>query len=76
MAKENQAAAPFIVCLPNGPYYLSLDPTPLPIPYVRSAQGEPCATGRGWGLCRCGAAQSKPFGDGSQWGVGFSDGSE
>ena len=76
MANATQPTAPFIVCLPNGPYYLVLDPSPQPVPYLRNAQGEPWATGRGVALCRCGAANNKPLCDGSHWKAGFSDGSE
>jgi CDGSH-type Zn-finger protein len=73
MASETQPTAPFLVCLPNGPYYLILDTTPQPIPYLRNAQGEPCATGRGVALCRCGASQNKPFCDGTHGRIGFQD---
>jgi CDGSH-type Zn-finger protein len=76
MAKQIQPTVPFLVCLPNGPYYLILDPTPQPIPYLRNAQGQPCATGRGVALCRCGASQNKPFCDGSHGRIGFQDSRE
>ena len=38
---------PKIACLSNGPYYLLNDTTPTPVPNLRRANGEACATVRG-----------------------------
>src|SRR6266436_5211247 len=50
---------PKIACLPNGPYYLLNDMTAAPVPNLRRANGEPCATVRGVALCRCGGYAGK-----------------
>ena len=55
---------PKIVCLPNGPYYLLNDMTPVLVPNLRRANGEACANVRGVALCRCGGSKNKPFCDG------------
>src|SRR2546421_4851611 len=57
---------PKIACLPNGPYYLLNDMTAAPVPNLRRANGEPCATVRGVALCRCGGSRNKPFCDGDR----------
>jgi CDGSH-type Zn-finger protein len=67
------AAKPKIACLPNGPYYLLNDPQAAPVPNLRRASGEACATVRGVALCRCGASQNKPFCDGTHGKNGFRD---
>jgi CDGSH-type Zn-finger protein len=67
------AAKPKIACLPNGPYYLLNDPQTAPVPNLRRASGEACATVRGVALCRCGASQNKPFCDGTHGKNGFRD---
>ncbi len=67
------AAKPKIACLPNGPYYLLDDPAPAPVPNLRRASGEACATARGVALCRCGGSKNKPFCDGTHGAIGFSD---
>ncbi len=54
---------PKIVCLPNGPYYLLNGMTPVPVPNLRRANGEPCGSVRGVALCRCGGSKNKPFCD-------------
>src|SRR5207302_10397235 len=56
---------PKIACLPNGPYYLLNDMTAAPVPNLRRANGEPCATVRGVALCRCGGSRNKPVCDGA-----------
>lgn len=67
------ASAPKIACLPNGPYYLLNDTAPAPVPNLRRASGEACATVRGVALCRCGGSKSKPFCDGTHGAIGFRD---
>ena len=67
------AAKPKIACLPNGPYYLLNDPAPAPVPNLRRASGDACATARGVALCRCGGSKNKPFCDGTHATLGFSD---
>jgi CDGSH-type Zn-finger protein len=64
---------PKIACLANGPYYLLNDMTAAPVPNLRRANGEPCATVRGVALCRCGGSNNKPFCDGTHGTIGFSD---
>src|SRR5438477_12723292 len=64
---------PKIACLPNGPYYLLNDMTAAPVPNLRRANGEPCATVRGVALCRCGGSRNKPFCDGTHSLIGFKD---
>jgi len=64
---------PKIACLANGPYYLLNDMTAAPVPNLRRANGEPCATVRGVALCRCGGSKNKPFCDGTHGTIGFSD---
>ena len=64
---------PKIACLPNGPYYLLNDMQAAPVPNLRRASGEPCATVRGVALCRCGGSANKPFCDGSHGKNGFRD---
>jgi CDGSH-type Zn-finger protein len=64
---------PKLACLANGPYYLLNDATPAPVPNLRRANGEPCATARGVALCRCGGSKNKPFCDGTHSTIGFSD---
>lgn len=64
---------PKIACLPNGPYYLLNDMTPVPVPNLRRANGETCANVRGVALCRCGQSKNKPFCDGTHGTIGFSD---
>jgi CDGSH-type Zn-finger protein len=66
-------AKPKIACLPNGPYYLLNDTAPAPVPNLRRASGEACATARGVALCRCGGSQNKPFCDGTHGRNGFRD---
>lgn len=67
------ASNPKIARLPNGPYYLLNDPDPSPVPNLRRASGEDCATARGVALCRCGGSNNKPFCDGSHWDANFRD---
>jgi CDGSH-type Zn-finger protein len=67
------SAKPQIACLPNGPYYLLNDLQLAPVPNLRRASGEACATVRGVALCRCGGSNNKPFCDGSHWDVAFRD---
>jgi CDGSH-type Zn-finger protein len=67
------SAKPQIACLPNGPYYLLNDLQPAPVPNLRRASGEACATVRGVALCRCGGSQNKPFCDGTHGRNGFRD---
>src|SRR5688572_19475903 len=64
---------PKIACLPNGPYYLLNDMQAAPVPNLRRASGEACATVRGVALCRCGGSKNKPFCDGTHSTIGFSD---
>jgi CDGSH-type Zn-finger protein/ferredoxin len=64
---------PKLACTPNGPYYLLNDMEVKPVPNLRRASGEACATVRGVALCRCGASKNKPFCDGSHSTIGFSD---
>jgi CDGSH-type Zn-finger protein len=44
-----------------------------PVPNLRRASGEACATVRGVALCRCGTSKNKPFWDGPHWHAGFRD---
>ena len=67
------ASKPKIACLPNGPYYLLNDMEAAPVPNLRRASGEACATVRGVALCRCGGSKNKPFCDGTHSTIGFSD---
>jgi CDGSH-type Zn-finger protein len=67
------ASKPKIACLPNGPYYLLNDPQAAPVPNLRRASGEACATVRGVALCRCGGSKNKPFCDGTHGKIGFRD---
>ena len=62
---------PKIACLPNGPYYLLNDMTPVPVPNLRRANGETCANVRGVALCRCGQSKKKPYCDSSHTAAGF-----
>jgi CDGSH-type Zn-finger protein len=64
---------PKIACLPNGPYYLLNDMQVTPVPNLRRASGEACATVRGVALCRCGGSKNKPFCDGTHGTNGFRD---
>jgi len=64
---------PKIACLPNGLYYLLNDMEAKPVPNMRRASGEACATVRGVALCRCGGSKNKPFCDGTHTAIGFSD---
>jgi CDGSH-type Zn-finger protein/ferredoxin len=66
-------AKPKIACLPNGPYYLLNDAAAVPVPNLRRASGEACATVRGVALCRCGGSANKPFCDGTHGRNGFRD---
>ena len=66
-------AKPKIACLPNGPYYLLNDLQAAPVPNLRRASGEACATVRGVALCRCGGSANKPFCDGTHGRNGFRD---
>jgi len=63
---------PKIAFTPNGPYYLMHDMQATPVPNLRRASGEACATVRGVALCRCGASKNKPFCDGTHGAIGFS----
>ena len=67
------AAKPKIACLPNGPYYLLNDLQAAPVPNLRRASGEACASVRGVALCRCGGSGNKPFCDGTHGRNGFRD---
>jgi CDGSH-type Zn-finger protein len=58
---------PRLAALPDGPYSL----TPLEVPGLRRANGEPCASARGVSLCRCGGSKNKPFCDGTHSKNGF-----
>jgi CDGSH-type Zn-finger protein len=62
---------PKIAFTPNGPYYLMDDTRATPVPNLRRASGEACATVRGVALCRCGASKNKPFCDGTHGAIGF-----
>jgi len=62
---------PKIAFSPNGPYYLMHDTQATPVPNVRRASGDACATVRGVALCRCGASKNKPFCDGMHGEIGF-----
>jgi CDGSH-type Zn-finger protein len=64
---------PKIGCSPNGPYYLLNDMEVRPVPNLRRASGEACATVRVVGLCRCGGSKNKPFCDGTHSAIGFKD---
>ena len=64
---------PRIACLPNGPYYLLNDLPAAPVPNLRRASGEACATVHGVALCRCGGSRNKPFCDGTHGKNGFRD---
>ena len=64
---------PRIACLPNGPYYLLNEVQAAPVPNLRRASGEACATVRGVALCRCGGSKNKPFCDGTHGKNGFRD---
>jgi len=64
-------ARPKIAVGNNGPYFLMLEPVPTPVPGLRRASGEACATVRGVALCRCGASRNKPFCDGTHGAIGF-----
>src|SRR2546427_13123495 len=64
---------PKIACLPNGPYYLLNDMTAAPVPNLRRANGDPCATVRGVALCRCGGSKNNPVCDGPHSLIGFKD---
>jgi CDGSH-type Zn-finger protein len=64
-------ATPKIAFSPNGPYFLMHDTAPVPVPNLRKASGEACATVRGVALCRCGASKNKPFCDGTHGAIGF-----
>jgi CDGSH-type Zn-finger protein len=64
-------ARPKIAFSPNGPYFLIHDITALPVPNLRRASGEACATVRGVALCRCGGSKNKPFCDGTHAAIGF-----
>jgi CDGSH-type Zn-finger protein len=64
-------AKPKIAFSPNGPYFLMHEATPAPVPNLRRASGEACATVRGVALCRCGASKNKPFCDGTHGAIGF-----
>jgi CDGSH-type Zn-finger protein/uncharacterized membrane protein YozB (DUF420 family) len=65
---------PKIACTPNGPYYLLNDMEATPVPNLRRASGEACATVRGVALCRCGGSKNKPFCDGTHWAIRFDEG--
>jgi CDGSH-type Zn-finger protein len=67
------ATKPKIACLPNGPYYLLNDMRAAPVPNLRRASGEACASVRGVALCRCGGSENKPFCDGTHGKNGFRD---
>src|SRR5205809_903944 len=64
---------PKLACLPNGPYYLLHDMRAIPVPNLRRANGETCASVRGVALCRCGGSKNKPFCDGTHSTIGFKD---
>ena len=65
------ASAPKIAVGNNGPYLLMHDMTALPVPNLRRASGEACASVRGVALCRCGGSKNKPFCDGTHGAIGF-----
>jgi len=65
------ASVPKIAVGNNGPYFLMHDMTAAPVPALRRASGEACATVRGVALCRCGASKNKPFCDGTHGAIGF-----
>jgi len=65
------ASTPKIAVGNNGPYFLMHDMTAVPVPSLRRASGEACATVRGVALCRCGGSKNKPFCDGSHGAIGF-----
>jgi CDGSH-type Zn-finger protein len=71
MSTERQT--PKIACMPNGPYYLLADATPIEVPYLRRANGTSCSVVRGVALCRCGGSKNKPFCDGTHSVNGFTD---
>jgi CDGSH-type Zn-finger protein len=65
------ASDPKIAVGNDGPYFLMHDMTAVPVPNLRRASGEACATVRGVALCRCGASKNKPFCDGTHGAIGF-----
>ena len=65
------ASVPKIAVGNNGPYFLMQDMTATPVPSLRRASGEACATVRGVSLCRCGGSKRKPFCDGTHGAIGF-----
>ena len=65
------ASAPKIAVGNNGPYLLMHDMTAIPVPNLRRASGEACASVRGVALCRCGGSKNKPFCDGTHGAIGF-----
>jgi len=65
------ASVPKISVGNNGPYFLMQDMTAVPVPALRRASGEACATVRGVALCRCGGSKRKPFCDGTHGQIGF-----
>jgi len=65
------ASVPSIAVGNNGPYHLIHDTTAVPVPGLRRASGEACATVRGVALCRCGGSKNKPFCDGTHGQIGF-----
>ena len=56
---------------PDGPYYLMHDTKATPVPNLRRASGDACATVRGVALCRCGGSKNKPFCDGTHGAIAF-----
>ena len=62
---------PKIAFSADGPYYLMHDMEAKPVPNLRRASGDACATVRGVALCRCGASKNKPFCDGTHGAIGF-----
>ncbi|NOZ10247.1 MAG: hypothetical protein GXP09_04285 [Gammaproteobacteria bacterium] len=69
----NSSEKPFIVCLPNGPYYLIEDSSPQEVSHLSSETGQPYSTVRGIALCRCGLSANKPFCDGTHGTSEFTD---
>jgi len=65
------SAKPKIAVGNNGPYFFMNDPAVTPVPNLRRASGETCATVRGVALCRCGGSKNKPFCDGTHGAIGF-----
>lgn len=65
LRQRADAGVPCVDILKDGPYQVSGG--------VRLDCDPPPLDARRYTLCRCGASKSKPYCDGSHWGVGFKD---